>query len=136
MLKPQGGGSNTSEPGLGASLTYLMTPRTTIQLSADNDFAESARGTSEEVLSIAPTATVALGQAWSATLGGSLQQTKYLLTSPERKDKFWVGDIGIGYAVSTDTSLQLTYVFRTNSSTNASATFDDDILSLSGSSRF
>ena len=136
VLKPQGGGSNTSEPGLGASLTYLVTPRTTIQLSADNDFAESAKGTSEEVLSIAPTATIALGQAWSATLGGSLQQTKYLLTSPERKDKFWVGDVGIGYALSTDTSLQLTYVFRTNSSTIASATFDDDLLSLTGSSRF
>jgi hypothetical protein len=136
VLKPQGGGSNTSEPGLGATLTYLATPRTTIQLSADNDFAESAAGTSEEVLSIAPTATVALGQAWSAILGGSLQQTKYLLTSPERKDKFWVGDFGLGYSFSTNTNVQLTYVFRTNSSTSASATFDDDILSLSGSSRF
>jgi hypothetical protein len=136
VLKPQGGGSNTSQPGLGATLTYLVTPRTTLELSADNEFAESAVGTSEEVLSIAPNARVELGQAWFATLGGSLDSTKYLLAVPERKDKFWVGDVGLGYAVSTDTSIEFTYVFRTNSSTLASATFDDDILSLSGSSRF
>ena len=70
MLKPDHAGTNTSQPGLGMSLTYLASPRTTISLSADNDFAESPLGTSEEVLSIAPTATVSLGQAWSLNLGG------------------------------------------------------------------
>ena len=47
-----------------------------------------------------------------------------------------MGDLGLGYAVTTNTTIQVAYVFRTNASTQASATFDDDILSLTGSSRF
>jgi hypothetical protein len=93
-------------------------------------------GTTQEVFSIAPTASVALGQAWSLNVGGSLNATKYLMVAPERKDKFWVGDVGIGYAFSVNTVVRVGYVFRTNSSTLATATFDDDLLSVSGSSRF
>jgi hypothetical protein len=130
------GVANTSQPGLGMTLAYAATPRTSIELSADNDFAESPLGTSEEVLSIVPMATVQLGQAWSATLGGSYESTRYEHITPGRRDKFWVGDVGLGYSLTTDTVLQLGYVFRTNSSTLAAATFDDDIVSLSGSSRF
>jgi len=136
LLKPQGGGAGTSEPGLGMTLTYLATPRTTLALSSDNEFAQSPLGTTQEVFSIAPTASVALGQAWSLNVGGSLNATKYLMVAPERKDKFWVGDVGIGYAFSVNTVVRVGYVFRTNSSTLATATFDDDLLSVSGSSRF
>jgi hypothetical protein len=55
---------------------------------------------------------------------------------PPRRDDFWVGDLGVGYALTTDTTFELSYLFRRNASTLDLATFDDDVLSLSASSRF
>ena len=92
------GGGNTSQLGLGATLQYLVSPKTTLNLSADNGFTESALGTSQEVLAINSTANIAISPAWTLTLGGSFDSTRYLMLLPPRKDYFWVGDVGLGYA--------------------------------------
>jgi hypothetical protein len=135
-LRSSQAGGNTKQPGLGMTLNYLFSPKTSLTLSADNGFTESALGTSQEVLSINSAATIALSQAWSLTLGGSFDSTKYLKQVPPRRDDFWVGDLGVGYALTTDTTFELSYLFRRNASTLDLATFDDDVLSLSASSRF
>jgi hypothetical protein len=129
-------GSSSSQLGLGATLNYLFSPRTTFDFSADNGFTESATGTSESTFSLNSTGHFELSQAWSMTLGGSFDSTKYLMSIPARRDNFWVGDIGLSYAWTSDTALQMSYLFRKNTSTLELATFSDEVLSLSASSRF
>jgi long-subunit fatty acid transport protein len=136
LMPAKGGGSNTTEPGLGMTLDYLLSPRTTLSLSADNGFTASALGTSQEELMINTSASFQLSQAWSASLGASFDSTKYLMVLPPRKDYFWVGDVGLSYAWTKYTAVQLSYFFRRNDSTLDAATFSDDVLTLSASSRF
>jgi hypothetical protein len=135
-LKSDQAGGQTGQLGLGMTLNYLFSPKTTLSLSADNGFTESALGTSQEVLSINSTAAIELSPAWTLTLGGSFDSTRYLDLVPARRDDFWVGDVGLGYAWTTNTNFQVSYLFRRNGSTLPLAAFDDDVLSLSASSRF
>jgi hypothetical protein len=130
------GDASTADLGFGTTLTYLLSPKTSIDLSADNGYTDSATGTSQKVLSIGSTGHFQLNPAWTMTVGGSFDSTQYLMSVPARTDDFWVGDIGLSYAWTSNTAFQMSYLFRKNASTLAAATFADDVLSLSASSRF
>jgi hypothetical protein len=133
-LKPEKG-PTSSQLGLGASLDYLFSPKTSFDLSANNGFSNSAVGTNQELLTLSSSGHFELSQAWALTTGLSYSSTKYL-TVPERIDRFWVGNVGINYTLTTVTAFQLEYLYRKNDSTLAAADFNDNILTFSASSRF
>jgi hypothetical protein len=128
------GGGSESQLGLGTTLTYLLTPKTSFDLTVSNDFNNSAFGSSQKVLSIGLNGQFALTQAWSVQSGVSYDATKYLGGFP-RSDKFWVGNLGASYALTLRSALQLSYLYRKNSS-NVPVNFSDNVVSLSASIRF
>jgi hypothetical protein len=52
-----------------------------------------------------------------------------------RRDKFWVGNVGLSYALTANSAIQASYLYRKNSS-NQSVNFNNNVLSLSASIRF
>jgi len=127
-------GSSTNQLGLGTTINYLLSPKTSIDLTASNDFTHSAFGTSQKTFSVGSNVQFAFTPQWSATGGASFEATSYL-SALARKDKFWVGNVGVNYALTANSAIQVSYLFRKNSS-NQSVNFNNNVLSLSASIRF
>jgi polysaccharide biosynthesis protein VpsM len=127
-------GGSTNQLGLGATLNYLLSPKTSIDLTASNDFSHSAFGTSQKNLSVGSDVQFAFTPQWSASTGVHYEATRYL-SVPSRGDKFWVGNVGLSYALTANSAVQAAYLFRKNSS-NQGVNFNDNVLSLSASIRF
>jgi len=127
-------GGSTNQLGLGTTINYLLSPKTSVDLNASNDFTHSAFGTSQKTFSVGSNVQFALTPQWSATGGVSFESTSYL-SAQARKDKFWVGNVGLNYALTANSALQAAYLYRKNSS-NQSVNFNNNVLSLSASIRF
>jgi len=127
-------GGSTNQLGLGATLNYLISPKTSVALTASNDFSHSAFGTSQKNLSIGSDIQFAFTPQWSASTGVHYEATRYLST-PARSDKFWVGNVGLNYTLTANSALQVAYLYRKNTS-DRGVNFNDNVLSLSASIRF
>ncbi len=133
--------SSTSQLGLMGSLTYVYSPKTSFDFTASNDFSNSELGTSQEALSMRAGGRFEFNPQWSARAGLSWQSTKYALVptpglTGSRKDDFFVGDVGVVYALSEVISFQAAYIYRENSSNRAGLDFNNNILSVGASLRF
>lgn len=120
--------------GLGATLNYVVSAKTTVEIGASNDFNNSATGDSQRVLALSATARFDLAPNLSAALGLSFDSAKYL--SSNRRDEFFVGESSVQYAFDENWSLQGEYIFRENDSSAGSLSFRNNILSLGISCRY
>jgi hypothetical protein len=127
-------GSSTNQLGLSSTINYLLSPKTSVDLTVSNGFTHSAFGTSQKTFSVGSNAQFAFNPQWSATAGASFESTNYMST-PARQDKFWVGNVGLNYALTANSAIQAAYLYRKNSS-NQSVNFNNNVLSLSASIRF
>ncbi len=128
-------GVKSRDLGLSANLQYAATPKTAIGLNASSGFTTSPLGTTEKVVAIGLSSHTQLTEAWGFDLGGTYNSTDYV-TALGRKDKFWVGNVGLSYIWTTSTAFNLNYVYRKNDSTEAFATFDDNVMTFTVSSKF
>lgn len=128
----RGGSDNVL--GLGATLNYVITPKTSASLSASNDFTNSAYGTSIKSFRVNTGVQFAFTPQWNGVVGLSYDASRYK-SIPTRKDKFTVGNVGLNYVPTTYLAFQLSYIFRTNSS-DRGVNFDNNVASLSASVRF
>lgn len=120
--------------GLGANFDYAVTPKSKLSLDASNDYNNSAFGVSQRVLRTGLTAEVTLSTRWTVSQGVSYERTHYL-GDQKRTDNFWVGSLGVSYALTSNAFLQASYVFRKNTS-NVPVEFQGSVLSLSASISF
>jgi hypothetical protein len=121
--------------GLSADLQYAATPKTSVGIQGSSGFSTSPVGTVEKLATVGVSSHTQLSEAWAVGLSGSYDSTDYI-SAIQRKDGFWVGDASLSYIWTTSTAFQLDYVFRKNSSTLAFATFDDNVLTFTVSSKF
>ncbi len=128
-------GSSTSQVGVESNLNYAFSPKTTFSLYANNGFAPSAAGNQTEVFSTGLSANFALSNAWNVSASAGESSTKYL-TSPSRTDHFWNFDLAVSYILTSDLSLQASYLYRKNVSTIEAVTFDDNMATLTAACRF
>jgi polysaccharide biosynthesis protein VpsM len=128
-------GESTSQLGLGATLNYAYSPKTTFSLYANNGFAPSAAGNETEVFSTGLSGSFLFSPSWSATFSGGMSQTKYL-TVPSRTDHFWDLSLSLTYIVTSSLDLQASYLYRKNVSTLEAVTFDDNLTTLTAACRF
>ncbi len=133
-LKPEQGQS-TRQLGVESSLVYAYSPRTNFSLFADNGFAPSAAGNQTELFTAGVSGNFELSPAWTATIAVGTSTTKYLVI-PTRTDKFWDASVAVNYAVTTNFSLQASYLYRKNISTLEIVTFDDNLATLTAACRF
>ena len=139
-LKFDSGGS-TNQFGLGASLTYAYSPKTSFELSASNDYRSSALGTAQKVFSTGLAGHFALTPQWSAQARASFDSTRYLTDRPTdlvngRRDDFYVWDFSVTYAWTANVAFNLGWVFRKNASTDDRVDFDNNVVSVSVSAQY
>jgi outer membrane receptor protein involved in Fe transport len=127
-------GDSTNQLGLGTTISYLVTPKTSVALTASNGFTNSAFGTSQKTFSIGSNAQFTFTPQWSVTTGLSFDSSSYL-SAQARRDKFWVGNVGLNFAPATSYAIQVAYLYRKNSS-NQGVNFNNNVVSLSASIRF
>ena len=132
-------GGSESQLGLGASLTYVYSPKLSFQADVSNDFSSSALGASVKVFSVRTATRLELSSQWNAEVGLSFDSTRYGIapsaTLKGRRDDFTVADFTLRYAVTQKILLQGTYVLRTNAS-NRGLDFTNNLLSAGASFRF
>ncbi len=142
QLEPDGatslgnGATKENTLGVGSSFVYQLSPKSTLNFSANSGFSTSPLGTNQKVYTIGANGNFALSEAWSVTLGGTYNDTAYLTAPPIRTDHFWVGDLGLTYIWTSTTQFEAQYIFRKDSTTLAYAGFDDNVVTLTASSKF
>lgn len=128
-------GISSSLLGLTSALTFAATPKSTLGLTVSNDFDSSASGASQKTLRVSATGEYAMTPQWSATTEVSYESSEEIGPS-QRTDEFWVGSVGTSYAFSLTTSMQVSYLYRTNDSNIEVVNFENNVISVSASMRF
>jgi hypothetical protein len=125
------GGSN-SMLGLDASLAYELTPKTSLQFGASNDFGTTPQGQQQKNFSLNSAITTKLTEDWSINGGINYRATNY----GTRTDDYWEGNLGAAYIVNSNVRVVAAYVYRDYVSDLASSEFTNNVFSLSASLRY
>lgn len=124
---------STDQFAFSAALTYVYSPKASFDLSASNDFSNSATGLSQEVFRVRAGGKFEFTPQWAAIAGLSYESSDY---EGNRSDDFVTGDIGVVYTMNENVSFNGSYVHRRNDSSLKSYDFSSNILSLGVSLRY
>lgn len=127
-------GTSEDQLGLGASLTYSLSPKSNFDLGVSNDFNSSATGDSQRVFAVSAVGRFDLTPKLTGVIGLSFDSSEYIASS--RKDDFWVAESSVQYALNNNWAVQGEYVFRSNDSSVNGLGFDNNVLSFSLSCRY
>jgi hypothetical protein len=125
--------------GLGANLSYEITPRTSATLQAGRDNSASAQGQVLKTASYSFGLSSDIGNQWQAGAGVTYRTVAYgqelysfetaLLAQP-RTDDYWEGNFHLTYNPTRWFSTSASYILRDNRSTLPGVEFTDSVLSL------
>lgn len=121
--------------GLGASLSYAYSEKTTVNLNLSRDFRTSAFGESQRVSSVQVNSQFLISEVWQANLGFSWERTNGVRNA-DRNDTFTTLETGVTYVVSRTISASFAYYFKNSSSRVDFYDFNSNIFSVSGMIRF
>lgn len=124
---------STDQLSFSGTLTYVYSPKASFDLSASNDFSNSASGVSQEIFSVRAGGKFEFTPQWSAVAGLSFESSDY---ESSRQDDFFTGDVGVVYAMNENISFSGSYVFRSNDSNTRDYDFSSNILSAGVSLRY
>jgi hypothetical protein len=127
-------GKSQSSIGLDSNLTFSLTPKTSLNLTASNRYGYGAFGDSYRISTISGGFDTALTNDFH--LAGSLGYTKYDYNFTIRQDDFWTGQLSATYDISHSLSVNGTYSYANNDSDLPVATFKNNILALSATFQF
>jgi len=131
QLSGSGGGDETML-GLDGSLTYAITPKTSLQLNASSSPDTSPQGQQQKNFSIGGTVTANVSDVWKLTGGLSYRAIDYLT----RTDDYVEGSLGATYIVNAYVSIIGAYAYRNNSSAISSSEFTNNVFSLAANLRY
>lgn len=124
--------------GVDASLAYELTPKTTIQFGASNDFGTSPQGQQQKNLTLNAMATIRVNEEWSVNGGLSYRGIQYypLTSGASRTDDYYEGTLGASYIVNANLRIVGAYVYRTFHSQIAASEFDNNVFSIAANLRY
>jgi hypothetical protein len=126
------GGENQWLPGGSANFTYIVSPKTTIQLGASDDFNSSIIGSSQKILSGWVGATTNFEYGFSANARFTYENVNYRTGGREND---WQGTLGVHYQVNKHVSFQVAYSYEKDN-TNSGSDYTQNIVSVSGTLKF
>ncbi len=120
--------------GLDSKFTYAVDPKTSINLTATDDFSYSA--TSDAIRTIGTTLgfTSSLSEQWAVSAQLGYNDYSYLTTP--RKDNYYSAQASLSYIVNQHVSFSLSYTFGKDDSNVLADSFIDNIFGISGALRF
>ncbi len=127
-------GQSKGSIGLESSLTFALTPKSSLNFAASNRYGYGAVGDSYRIATLSGGFNTAL--TTDLSLIGSLSYNQYDYNTTKRTDDYWTGQIGANYAISHNLSVNGTYVYSNNDSDLPTANFKNSILALSATFQF
>lgn len=127
-------GKSKSSIGLESSLTFALTPKSSLNVGANNRYGYGSTGDSYRIATLSGGFNTAL--TTDLSLAGSVAYNEYDYNDTVRKDTFWTGQLGATYAITHSLSVNGTYLYSNNDSDLPIATFKNSILSLSATFQF
>jgi polysaccharide biosynthesis protein VpsM len=125
-------GGSESLLGLDVSLAYELTPKTSLQAGATNDFGTTPQGQQQKNFSLNAAVMTKLTEEWSLNGGLSYRATNY----GTRTDDYWEGNIGGAYIVNASLRMVGTYVHRKYISNISSSEFSNNVFSVAANFRY
>jgi polysaccharide biosynthesis protein VpsM len=125
-------GGDDSQLGVDASFTYEISPKTSLELGASNDFGTSPQGQQQKNLTFHGFVTSRLSAEWSVNAGLSYRGINY----GTRTDDYVEAMLGTTYVVNANVRIQGAYVNRNYSSAIRSAEFKNNVFSVAANFRY
>jgi len=129
-------GSDETLPGIDASVTYAITPKTSLQLGASNDFGTAPQGQQQKNLAFNGSITTKFDEQWSLVAGLGNRSIDYYKDKKPRTDENLTGNLGVTYIVNTYVKITATYNYGKNDSDLVSAAYTNNVFGISASVRY
>jgi len=126
------GRSSFNMLGLDGSLTYALTPKSTLTLTAANAPDTSPTGLQEKNFSLGGSVSVALDDQWSVNGGLNYRAINY----GDHTDDYTEGTLGAAYVINAYLKAVAGYTYRTNSSPLVGSQFTNNVFSLALNARY
>lgn len=143
-------GGDDSSVGLDASFAYEVSPKTSLQFGAANDYATSPTGRQQENFNINGAIITKLSEEWSVNFGLAWQSFDYAevlgapITAANPRgvaqvgytDDFLEARIGTTYIISTNVRLGAEYIYRDLGSDLVGNDFTNNVFSVTANFRY
>ena len=148
-------GGDRSLLGLDASFSYELTPKTSLQAGASNDFGTSPQGQQQKNFTLNGMITTKISEEWSVNAGVSWRAIDYASVPPEtalrgtppvltvivpgtrsRTDDYFEGQLGTTYIINANVRIVGGYTYRNYSSELEGSDFKNNVFSVSASFRY
>jgi polysaccharide biosynthesis protein VpsM len=121
-----------SQLGLEASFAYEISPKTSLQLGASNDFGTSPQGQQQENLVFNGVLTTKVSEEWSVNAGLNFRSIDY----GTRTDDYWEAQLGTHYIISANTRIHAAYTYRNYASELRGADFKNNVFTVAANFRY
>ena len=118
--------------GLKASLTYELTPKTSLEIGAANSPDTSPQGQQQKNFALNGSVTSNISDQWKVTGGLSYRASNYFT----RTDDYLEATLGGTYTINTYVNIVGNYARRTNTSVIASGEFTNNVFSVAANLRY
>ena len=125
-------GGDESQLGLDASLDYALTPKTSLQIGASNDFGTSPQGQQQKNFTLNGLLTTKVSEEWSVNGGLSYRAIDY----GTRTDDYIEAQLGTVFIVNANVRIIGGYTYRNYSSDLSSSEFKNNVFSVSAMFRY
>lgn len=123
--------------GVDSELSYIFSPKTTLQFGVGNDFDTNSQGQQQKNLDIHATATSKLAEEWTLSTAVFYRSIDYYNEGPlNRVDKFLQAQVGATYVASEHLSITGTLAYMKNDSDLASSNFENTVLTVAANLRY
>jgi len=127
-----GNGGDETTFGLDGSFAYELSPKTSLQLGANNDFGTSPQGQEQKNFTINASIVNKLTEQWSINGGVSYRRIDYY----SRVDDYFEGNLGAAYILNANIRLIGAYVYRNYNSDLATSEFTNNVFSIAANLRY
>lgn len=125
-------GGDETQLGLDASVAYEISPKTSLQVGASNDFGTSPGGEQQKNFTLNGMVMTKLTEEWSINAGLSYRAIDY----GTRTDDFIEGTLGASYIVNANVRVVGGYTYRNYSSDIRGSDFENNVFSVGANLRY
>jgi hypothetical protein len=118
--------------GLDASFSYEVSPKTSLQFGASNDFGTSPQGKQQKNFTLNAALMTKLNERWSLNAGGSYRGIDY----GTRTDDYWEGTLGATFTLDTNVRVVGGYTYRNYTSPLPGSEFTNNVFSIAANFRY
>lgn len=130
------GGGDETLPGVEASISYAVTPKTALNFGVTNEFGTTPQGAQQKLFSLNAGVVSEIDAQWSVNGNISHRSAEYYNIAKTRTDEYFEGVVGVGYTVNSYVKINASFTYRNNDSDLTGNSFTNNVFALAASFRY